>query len=205
MLVEPGGIEPPTSCMPCKRSPSRAMAPSETTRLGRRAAYNDPEHSSGPISSLLVAADIADDVGHILIAFFFVGDEGGVVVVIVLDRLVDFDVVLGFWNDRLDLAGVLLGIGLLERHQLLSLHRLRRCFGCCCRCGAGTRSITANRSRRRHRRDRDDLARIGRYHRALVEVVKFLTRRRANTFGSEIGFGHVWNPGSLWKIGASLG
>ncbi len=21
-LVEPGGIEPPTSCMPCKRSPS---------------------------------------------------------------------------------------------------------------------------------------------------------------------------------------
>ncbi len=22
MVVEPGGIEPPTSCMPCKRSPS---------------------------------------------------------------------------------------------------------------------------------------------------------------------------------------
>ena len=26
-MVEPGGIEPPTSCMPCKRSPNEAMAP----------------------------------------------------------------------------------------------------------------------------------------------------------------------------------
>src|SRR5229473_1217867 len=45
-------------------------------RLGRRAVAQNPEHSSGPISSLLVAADVADDVGHVLIALFLVGDEG---------------------------------------------------------------------------------------------------------------------------------
>src|SRR5271168_2142705 len=73
------------------------------------ARLNDPEHSSGPISSLLVASDVADDIGHVLIALFFVGDEGGVVVIIVLDRLVDFDVVFRFRDDRLDLAGVLFG------------------------------------------------------------------------------------------------
>src|ERR1700736_4959512 len=49
-------------------------------RLGRRAGKN-PDHRSGPISSLLVAADIADDVGDVLVAFFFVGDEGGIVIV----------------------------------------------------------------------------------------------------------------------------
>src|SRR3954452_25541380 len=36
----------------------------------------NPEHSSGPTSSLLVAADVADDVGDVLVAFFLVGDEG---------------------------------------------------------------------------------------------------------------------------------
>ena len=40
---------------------------------GRR---QNPEHKSGPISSLLVAGDVADDVGHILVALFLVGDEG---------------------------------------------------------------------------------------------------------------------------------
>src|SRR6185437_16103639 len=53
----------------------------------------NPEHSSGPISSLLVAADVADDVGHVLVAFFLVGDEGGIVIVVVFDGLVDLDVV----------------------------------------------------------------------------------------------------------------
>src|ERR1700749_3078046 len=36
----------------------------------------DPEHSSGPISSLFVASDITDDVSDVLIAFFLVGNEG---------------------------------------------------------------------------------------------------------------------------------
>ena len=36
----------------------------------------NPEHNSGLISSLLVAADVADDVGDVFVAFFFVGDEG---------------------------------------------------------------------------------------------------------------------------------
>jgi hypothetical protein len=34
------------------------------------------KHSSRIISSVFVAADVADDVGDVLIAFFFVGDEG---------------------------------------------------------------------------------------------------------------------------------
>jgi hypothetical protein len=46
----------------------------------------DPEHSSGSISSLFVTSDITDDVGDILIAFFLVGNEGGIVVVIAFER-----------------------------------------------------------------------------------------------------------------------
>src|ERR1700730_6980207 len=166
----------------------------------------NPEHNSGPISSLLVAADVADDVGDVLVAFLLVGDEGGIIIVVVFDGLVDLDVVFRFGNDGLDLAGILLGVGLLERHQLFSLDRLRRGFGGSggrgCR-GAGGR-VGAG-PRRRDRRNRHHLAGLRRNHRTLVEVVEFLTRRRANTFGSEIGFGHVWNPGNLSKNGASLG
>src|ERR1700721_617772 len=110
-----------------------------TARLGSRASSYDPEHSSEPISSLLVASGVAGGVGSVLIPFFFVGDEGGVVVIIVLDRFVDFDVVLRFRDDRLDLAGVLFGIGLLKRHQLFGLHRLRRCFSGGRPGGGGTR------------------------------------------------------------------
>src|ERR1700719_3623622 len=89
----------------------------------------NPEHNSGPISSLLVAADVADDVGDVLVAFFLVGDEGGIIIVVVFDGLVDLDVVFRLGNDGLDLAGILLGVGFLERHQLFSLDRLRRYFG----------------------------------------------------------------------------
>src|SRR5258708_33561689 len=105
------------------------MAPhASPARLGRRAGQN-PEHSSGLISSLLVAADVADAVGHVLVAFFLVGDEGGIVIVLVFDGLVDLDVVFRLGNDGLDLAGIFFGVGFLERHQLFSLDRLRRCFG----------------------------------------------------------------------------
>ncbi len=65
-------------------------------RLAARAlgdARQDPEHSSGSISSLLVASDIADNIGDVLVALFLVGNEGGVIVVIVFDRLVDLDVI----------------------------------------------------------------------------------------------------------------
>src|ERR1700685_2534255 len=89
----------------------------------------NPEHSSGLISSLLVTADVADDVGDVFIALFFIGDEGGIVIVVVFNGLVDLDVVFRLRNDRLDLAGVLLGVGFLERHQLFSLGGLRRGFG----------------------------------------------------------------------------
>ena len=64
----------------------------DSAGLGRLAGKK-PEHSSGPISSLLVAADVADDVGNVLVAFFLVGDEGRIVVIIVFDGLVDLDIV----------------------------------------------------------------------------------------------------------------
>src|ERR1700744_6638355 len=78
------------------------------------ARRGDPEHSSGSISSLLVASDVANDVGDVFVAFFLVGNEGGVIVVIVFAGFVDFDVVFRFRNDRLDLASIFLGVGLLE-------------------------------------------------------------------------------------------
>src|SRR5947199_9226682 len=78
-------------------------------------------HSSGPISSLFVASDITDDVGDVLIALFLVGNEGGIIVVIAFDGLVDLDVVFRFGNHGLDLAGILFGVGLLERDQLFGL------------------------------------------------------------------------------------
>src|SRR5450631_2309631 len=49
----------------------RIMLPARRGRL----AGGNPDHRSGPISSLLVAADVADDVGDVLVAFLFVGDE----------------------------------------------------------------------------------------------------------------------------------
>src|SRR3984893_622016 len=47
----------------------------DPARLGRLAGRN-PDHKSGPISSLLVAANVANDVGNVFVAFFLVGDEG---------------------------------------------------------------------------------------------------------------------------------
>src|SRR5260370_57924 len=92
-------------------------------RLGRRAGQQNPEHSSGSTSSLLVAADVADDVGDVLVAFLFVGDEGGIVIIIAFDGLVDLDVVFRLGNAGLDLAGILFAVGLLERTQLFGLSR----------------------------------------------------------------------------------
>src|SRR5450631_23796 len=104
------------------------MAPYAFRAPEQRAGEN-PEHSSGLISSLLVAADVADDVGDVLVAFFFVGDEGRIIIVVVFNGLVDLDVVFRFRNDGLDLAGVLLGIGFLERHQFFGLGGIRRRLG----------------------------------------------------------------------------
>src|ERR1700722_10989721 len=121
-----------------------------------------PEHSSGPISSLLVAADVADDVGDVLVAFLLVGDEGGIIIVVVFDGLVDLDVVFRFRNDGLDLAGVLLGVGLLKRHQLFRLDRLRRGLGGGSgRGGAGAGRGVGAGPRRRNRCNRHHLAGVG--------------------------------------------
>ena len=53
------------------------------------------------------------------VAFLFVGDEGRIVVVIVVDGVVDLDIVFRFRCDGLDLAGVLLGIGLFQTLALI--------------------------------------------------------------------------------------
>src|SRR5580704_13271670 len=100
------------------------MAPLDLPR-GLGGAGQNPERSL-LISSLLllVIADVADDVGDVLVAFFLVGDDGGIVIVV----FVDLDIVFRFGNDGLDLAGVLLGVGFVERHQLFSLDGLRRCI-----------------------------------------------------------------------------
>src|ERR1700738_1167498 len=122
-------------------------------RLGRRAGQQNPEHSSGSISSLLVAADVADDVGHILVAFLFVGDEGGIIVIVVFDGLVDLDVVFRLGNDGLDLAGILLGVGFFERNQLFGLGGLRHGLGGGWgRGGRGARRAGARHARPRHGR-----------------------------------------------------
>src|SRR5258708_32301051 len=81
----------------------------------------NPEHSSGSISSLFVAADVADNVGDVLVAFFLIGDEGRIIIIIAFDGLVDLDIVFRLANDGFHLAGILLGIGFLERHQLFGL------------------------------------------------------------------------------------
>src|SRR5262249_19738790 len=104
--------------------PAELWPLAESARLGRRAGRT-LQHSLGFISSIFVVADVADDVGDVLVAFLFVGDEGRIIVVIAFDGLVDLDVVLGLRNDGLDLSGVLLGIGLLERHHLFGLCGLR--------------------------------------------------------------------------------
>src|SRR5438477_9265524 len=51
------------SALPAELWPRRLMP----ARLGRRAGQQNPEHSSGSISSLLVAADVADDIGDVLV------------------------------------------------------------------------------------------------------------------------------------------
>jgi hypothetical protein len=59
--------------------------------MGRAVSFHN--HTSKPTSSLLIVGDVADDVGNIVVALFLVGDEGRVIVVIILDRLIDLDVV----------------------------------------------------------------------------------------------------------------
>src|SRR5579872_3188940 len=65
---------------------------------GRRAGKSGTtvDHTSARSSSLLIAADVADDVGDVLVTLFLIGNEGRIVVVIVLKRLVDLDIVLRF-------------------------------------------------------------------------------------------------------------
>src|SRR6516162_2437559 len=177
------------------------MLPCGESLIARPSATHEARYFSiaaclSSISSLLVAADVADDVGDVLVTFFLVSNDGRIfiITIVIFDGLVDLDIVLGLGNASLHLAGILLGVGFLKRHQLLGLHRLWRGF--CSWHRSGARGIAAP-TRRRDSSDRHDLAGIGRDHRILVQIVKLLARSRANTFGSEFGFGHVRNP---WNV-----
>src|ERR1700724_2972343 len=112
------------SALPAELWPRTRRAPQISWRAGMTL-----NHSSGPISSLFVAADVTNDVGDVLVTLFLVGNEGRIVVVIVCDGLVDLDIVFRFGNHGLDLAAVLFGVGLLQRHQFLGLCGLRRIGG----------------------------------------------------------------------------
>ncbi len=54
-----------------------------------------------------------------LVVFFVFGDEGRIVVIVVGEGLIDFDVVFGLRKHGLDLAGILLGIGFFQRGPTL--------------------------------------------------------------------------------------
>src|SRR5215467_2157056 len=77
-----------------------------------------PSRLCTSISSLLVAADVADDVGDILVTFFLVSNDCRIfiITIIIFDGLVDLDIVLELGSDSLHLAGILLSVGFLERH-----------------------------------------------------------------------------------------
>src|SRR3981081_70183 len=103
--------------------------PLNLSRDSIQLARGQPAPTSGPTASLLVAGNVADDVGHVLVALFLVGDEGRIVVIVIFEGLVEFDIVFRFRNNGLDLAGIFFGIGFFQRHQFLGLGGLRRRFG----------------------------------------------------------------------------
>ena len=83
------------SALPAELWPRHLTRRSVALNLGRTlgGAASLQDHTSKPTSSLLVVGDVADDVGDIVVAFFLFGDEGRIIVVIVLDRLGVLDVV----------------------------------------------------------------------------------------------------------------
>src|SRR5262252_5356817 len=133
------------------------MLPCGESLIARPSATHEARYFSiaaciSSISSLPATADVANDVGDVLITFFLVGNDGRIfiITIIIFDGFVDIYTVLGVGNDSLHLAGILLGIGFLERHQLLGLHRLWWGFCCWHRSGArGTAAPTRRRNRSR--------------------------------------------------------
>src|SRR5258708_8630676 len=69
---------------------------------GLGGAGQNPEHSSGLISSLLLLV-IADDVGEVLVAFFLVGHDGGIVIIVIFVISGDLDTTFQFANYALPL------------------------------------------------------------------------------------------------------
>src|SRR5215831_16985989 len=115
---------------------------------------------------------LADDVGHIGVAFFLFLDEGGIVQALVayLDVFLFSRLSLGVGCRRL--LALLFGLGILERNKFRVTGLRHNALGLrCWRGPCGYR--LGSRACRRRRGNRYNFARIGRNHRRLVEVVKF--------------------------------
>src|ERR1039458_2716327 len=147
-------------------------------------------------SGLLFLLDgLADDVGHIGIAFFLFLDEGGIV-----EALIDLD--LFAFGSRCRafcrrLLALLFGLGVFERDEF-GIRGLRHDH-------LGLRHGRGARDRRRRRRlgprarwrwndDRYDLAGIGRNHRRLAEIVELAAGFRTDALGAEFSFRHGQVP-----------
>src|SRR5262245_22213633 len=130
---------------------------------------------------------LADDVGHVGVAFFLLLDEGRIVEALVAHLDFLFFACCGCLGGSRLLA-LLFGLGVLERSEF-GVGGLRdNSFGWLrwtrrrCRLGSC--------ARRCRRSDLYNFACIRRYHRRLVEVVEFTTGVGANALGAEIGFSH---------------
>src|SRR6476661_2729859 len=79
----------PAELWPLKSSswddPGGSSRPASPWRLARCTLF----HRSGLISSLFITSDITNDVGDVLIALFFVGNEGRIIVIVIVEGLVD--------------------------------------------------------------------------------------------------------------------
>ena len=133
---------------------------------------------------------LADDVGHVGVAFFLFLDEGGIVEALVAistssssPAAAVASAAAGFLpccsasasssetNSASAVSGTMVSVGATGAGRA----------GCC---------RFRPRARRRRRGNRYNFARIGRNHRRLVEIVKFTTGIGTDALGAEIGFSH---------------
>ncbi len=158
----------------------------------------------GRSSAFLLVVDVADDVGHVFVAFLGLLDEGGIVHALIVFEL---DLVLGAFRG-LALARLLalrLRVGLFERHEFglggLRRHHLflgRCCGGCGAASGVRAPGTDSGKLQNRLALRADD--------RVLVQVVELRPAIGAEALGAELGFSHGRVPwAQAKKRGASLG
>src|ERR1700674_113974 len=172
-------------------TPARSHLSRRSDERPRRAEYRPPSCHKAPAianamaaSGLLLVLDVTDDVGHVVLGFLGLLDEGGIV-----QALVDLDVLvlpLGALDRRRSLAARALDIGLLEGNEfglgrfgddgLLGRHRRPRGF------------MPGARYGRRRRLEHGAAFRAN--DRVLAEVVKLCAAIAAGALGAKLGFSH---------------